>query len=97
MITLTGIMKFFKDDTNTVEKGEMKFRSGFVLELHLTDYTVSAKVRASMKDEVIPLPLELMVRGQILEALCECPRGNWLCSHMAATAIFANKKGLSQD
>ena len=29
-------------------------------------------------------------------ANCECPRGNWICSHMAAAAIFANKKGLSK-
>ena len=34
--------------------------------------------------------------GGIACAHCECPRGNWICSHMAATAIYANKKGLSK-
>ena len=74
----------------------MKFRSGFVLELRLTDYTVSAKVRASMKDKCYPVTLRVDGQGGILEASCECPRGNWLCSHMVATAIFANKTGLSK-
>ena len=34
--------------------------------------------------------------GGIACAHCECPRGNWICSHMAATAIYANKKDLSK-
>ena len=34
--------------------------------------------------------------GGILSAVCQCPRGNWICSHMAAAAIFANRKGLSK-
>ena len=34
--------------------------------------------------------------GGISDASCDCPRGSWLCSHMAATAIYANKKGLSK-
>ncbi len=96
VITLTGIMKFFKDDPNTIEKGETKFRSGYVLELLLSDHKLSAKVRASMKDRCYSVVLTVDGKGGITEASCDCPRGSWLCSHMAAAAIFANKKGLSK-
>ena len=34
--------------------------------------------------------------GNIDSGNYECLRGNWLCSHMAATAIYVNKKGFSK-
>ena len=36
-----------------------------------------------------------MVR-ETSQIVVECARGNWLCSHMAATSIWVNKKGLSK-
>ena len=96
VVTFTGIMKFFKDDANAVEKGEIKFRSGFVLQLSLSDHTLSSRVRASMKDRCYSVAITVDGEGGILDASCDCPRGSWLCSHMAATAIYANKKGLSK-
>ena len=35
-------------------------------------------------------------KGSILSSTYECPRGNWICSHMAAAAIHINKKGFSK-
>ena len=50
-ISLTGILQFFGADENTIRKGELKFTSGFVLDLRICDFILSAKVRASMKDK----------------------------------------------
>ena len=96
VVTFTGILKFFKDDANAVEKGEIKFRSGYILQLSLSDHTLFSKVRASMKDKCYSVAIIVDGEGGISEASCDCPRGSWLCSHMAATAIYANKKGLSK-
>ena len=59
IITLSGMLKFFKDDINTVTKGELKYKADFVLDLRIVDFSIMAKIRASMKDnslgkEVLP-------------------------------------------
>ena len=48
VVTLSGIMNFFKDDTNCFGKGENKFKSDYVLEVKLVEMVIHAKVRASM-------------------------------------------------
>ena len=67
-------MKFFKDDANAVEKGKIKLRSGFVLELSLSDHTISVKVKASMKDRCYSVAITVDGEGGILEASCDCSR-----------------------
>ena len=96
VVTFTGQMKCDKDNANAVEKGEIKVRSGFILQLSLSDHTLSSRVRASMTDRCYSVAITVDGEGGILDASCDCPRGSWLCSHMAATAIHANKKGLSK-
>ena len=96
IITITGIFDFFKEDTNTVKKGELKFKSDFVLKFRITDFTINAVVRASMKDKSYSVSLTLDGSGGIKDAYCDCPRGKWICSHMAAVSLYANKKGLSK-
>ena len=49
-----------------------------------------------MEHEFYEISLTVIGDGKILSAVCQCPRGNRFCSHMAAAAIFANKKGLSK-
>ena len=95
-ISLTGILQFFRADENTIRKGELKFTSGFVLDLGICDFILSAKVRASMKDKSYSVSLTTDGSGGMNKATCECPPGNWVCSHMAAVAIFVNKQGLSK-
>ncbi|XP_065068318.1 uncharacterized protein LOC135693705 [Rhopilema esculentum] len=96
IITLAEILDFFKDDTNTVRKGELKFKSDFVLDLRIDELTVNAKVRATMKDKSYSVSLTIDGSGGIKQAICECPRGKWICSHMAAASIYVNKKGFSK-
>ena len=50
-----------------------------------------------MKDKSYYVKLVVDSEGGISEGNCECPRGNWLCSHIAATAIYAKKGILDTD
>ena len=89
-------MNFFKDDINSVTKGDLKYRADFVLDLRIADFVIMAKIRASMKDKSYSVKLTLDGNGGIVEGESECPRGNWICSHIAATAIYINKRGMSK-
>ena len=42
-------MKFFNQDSNVISKGEIKYNSGFVLDLRLVDYAINARIRAYVK------------------------------------------------
>ena len=96
VMTLAAIMNFFKEDSNTFEKGEKKFQADHVLKLEIQDLDIVAKVQASLKDRSYKVVLTVDGSGGIACAHCECPCGNWICSHMAASAIYTNKKGFSK-
>ena len=49
-----------------------------------------------MKDKSYKVGLIINGEGYILSASCKCPRGEWLCSHMAATAIYVDRIGFSK-
>ena len=96
IITIAGILDFLKENTNTVKKGELKFKSDFVLQFRITDFTINAMVRVSMKDKSYSVSLTLDGSRGIKDAYCDFPCGKWICSHMAAVSLYANKKGLSK-
>ena len=96
IITLAGLFEYFKDDVNTIRKGELKCKSDFVLDLRINNLTVNAKVRASMKEKSYSVSLTIDGSGGIKQATCDCPRGKWICSHMAAASVYVNKKGFSK-
>ena len=83
-------------DKDDVRKGEFKFKSDFVLDLRIDDLTVNAKVRASMKDKRYSVSMTIDRCGGIKQATCQCPRGKWIRSHMAAAYVYVNKKGFSK-
>ncbi len=95
VISLSGLLKFFQEDQNSIQKGEFKHNSNFVLEVKRNGFQILATVRASMKDKSYKVGLSVDGTGSILTT-CECPRGQWICSHMAAASIYVNKKGLSK-
>ena len=91
-------MNFFIDDINSVTKGDLKYKADFVFDLRIADFVIMAKIRAFMKDKSYSVKLTLDGNGGVVEEECECPRGNWICSHMAATAIYIyiHKRGMSK-
>ena len=62
----------------------------------MRDHMINGKIRASMKDKCYAVSLKVNGDGNILSGSCECSRGHWICSHMAATAVYANKRSLSK-
>ena len=96
IITLSGLVTFFRDDPNCIERGEAKYNADYVLEVRLKDYEVLSSVRSTFRDRSYKTTLSIDGKGGIKSACCDCPRGNWLCSHMATTAIYVNKKGFSK-
>ena len=40
VITITGMFEFFKDDLNTISKGELKYKPDFVMDFKINAYTV---------------------------------------------------------
>eukprot|EP00795_Rhopilema_esculentum_P014990 gene14990-6144_t len=98
IITLAGILDFFKDDTNTVRKGELKFKSDFVLDLRIDELTVNAKVRATMKDKSYSVSLTIDGSGGVKQAICECPRGKWISkTDLPNSWIARPKKAAKQE
>ena len=93
VISLAGLMDSFKGDRNTIEKGEIKYNADFVLECKIVDLTVQGCVRASMKGKSYKVGLVVNGEGYIMSASCQCPIEEWICSHMAATATYTNRKG----
>ena len=57
VITITGMFEFFKVDLNTISKGELKYKADFVMDFKINAYTISAKIRALMKDKCYPVSL----------------------------------------
>ena len=49
-----------------------------------------------MKDKSYSISINIDGSGGENKATCGCPRGNWVCIHIAAVAIFANTQGLSK-
>jgi len=74
----------------------MPSEKDFVLDLRIDDLTVNAKVRASMKDKSYSVSMTIDGCGGIKQVTCQCPRGKWICSHMAAASVYVHKKGFSK-
>ena len=96
LLSLTDILNHFHDDINAFRRGEDKFKSGRVLYFYLDKLTITAKVQATMKDKTYKVIVSLKSTGGIDETQCECPRGKWICSHIAAALIYAEKIGISK-
>lgn len=96
IITLAGVFSYFADDLEVIRKAELKIKCNHVMIQNLEEFDIKAKVRASMKDKTYSVTVTVDGMGGISGATCECPRGKWVCSHMAAVAIYANKHGLSK-
>ena len=96
IINLSGLITFFLDDTNCITKGETRYRATSVLEVKLHDYDILLAVQSAFKDKSFKTKINIDGKGSIKSLACDCPRVNWICSHMAATAMHVNKKVFSK-
>lgn len=95
-VTLSDILNYFKDDIKTFSRGEEKYKAQRVLTFRISGMTILSDVQSSMKDASYKVVINLNDAGKLSTCLCECPRGKWLCSHMAAALIYAEKSGVSK-
>ena len=96
VISLAGMLKYFKEYDSLIEKGDIKYMNGYVLQVHILDMNIEGLVRSSMGDKSYAVNIAVDGCGNILNSSCLCYRGTWLCSHVAATAIYVNKTGVSK-
>ena len=88
------MIDFFEHDSKLISKGELKYNAGDVMNFRINGQTINARIRSSMKDKCYPVTLIVDGDGGIVEGQCECPQGKWLCSHMAAAAVYTYKKDI---
>ena len=89
VISLVGILRYFKDYDSLIEKGNIKYANGYVLQIRILEMNIEGLVRSSMGDKSYAINIAVDGSGNILNSSCGCYRGTWLCSHVAATAIYA--------
>ena len=83
-------------DNQTYQRGFSYFLSGKVLSCDVQNHSIVAKVSGSKVYDVI---IHYGPDGSINNMMCSCPyaQKSYRCKHMAATIIFANKKGLIKE
>ena len=77
VISLSGLFKYFKDYTSLIDKGEIKYKNGYVLQVKLLDMEIEAVVRASIGDQSYTVKITVNGSGDILKLSCSCYRGQW--------------------
>ena len=96
VISLAGMIRYFKDNDSLIEKGNIKYANGYVLKVKILDMDIEGVVRSSMGDKSYAVNISIDGNRNILNSSCGCYRGTWLCTHVAATAVYVNKTGVSK-
>ncbi|XP_023311480.1 uncharacterized protein LOC111692030 [Anoplophora glabripennis] len=90
---MTMIHNFCIDHPKQLERGENAYASGHVVEVRFdSDFkpaVLTGKVMASMKNKSYNVEICIDLDGGIVDATCQCPRGQVICHHMAALCIHA--------
>ncbi|XP_031333375.1 uncharacterized protein LOC116182925 [Photinus pyralis] len=80
------------DERKLIKRGENAIESNhvesfqFIAEL----LVMKAKVHASMRNRLYNVEINLDKDGDIVDVHCDCPRGQYLCHHMAAVCIYGH-------
>nr|CAH7715206.1 unnamed protein product [Callosobruchus chinensis] len=84
ILRFSAIVNFFKEEEKLIARGENAVESGHIKDMAFDSQfmIIKGSVHASMRDRVYKVE-------EIGEATCTCPRGQYLCHHMAALAIFS--------
>ncbi|XP_065061751.1 uncharacterized protein LOC135688717 [Rhopilema esculentum] len=87
--SITSLCIFFEGETKSISRGENHYKSGHVESITYIPGVLKGKVRASMKDKVYNVTVYVDESYLIKSTQCECPRGEFKCSHAAALFIHA--------
>ncbi|KAF5286274.1 hypothetical protein FQA39_LY16338 [Lamprigera yunnana] len=89
VLPLRTILHFFREE-KIISRGENAVESNHVQDMKFDKEILSihGNVHASMRDRIYKVKLLLDSDYEIKEASCNCPRGQLMCHHMAALAIY---------
>ncbi|VEN48783.1 unnamed protein product [Callosobruchus maculatus] len=90
VLRFSVIVNFFKEEEKLISRGENAVESGHVTDMIFDSQllVLRGNVHASMRDRIYKVELKLDADKEIMDATCTCPRGQYMCHHMAALAIF---------
>lgn len=86
-ISITALASFFSDEPKSLQRGENHYKSDHVEKFDYFPGELRGVVRASMKDKSYNVVVQLGEKS-ITSSRCDCPRGQYKCSHAATLIIF---------
>ena len=76
VISLAGMVRFFKDYDSLIDKGNIKYANGYVLQVRILDMSIEGFVQSSMGDKSYTVNISADGCGNILNSSCACYRHN---------------------
>ncbi|XP_031355360.1 uncharacterized protein LOC116179686 [Photinus pyralis] len=91
VLLLGAIAEFFKEELTLLSKGENSVKSNRIkrYQFNAELLCINGEVFASMRKRFYTVNIQLDASRHIESATCTCPRGLYLCHHMAALCVFA--------
>ncbi|XP_022778649.1 uncharacterized protein LOC111320231 [Stylophora pistillata] len=86
-ISISSLTSFFSDESSRIQRGENHYKSGHIESCYYSDGIIRGSVQASMKNKSYKVTINLH-GSEISSTQCNCPRGEYKCSHAAALAIY---------
>ncbi|VEN49575.1 unnamed protein product, partial [Callosobruchus maculatus] len=85
VLRFSAIVNYFKEEEKLIARGENAVESGHIKDMAFDSQfmIIRGSVHASMRDRIYKVELKLDADAEIGEATCTCPRGQYLCHHMA--------------
>ncbi|XP_030758057.1 uncharacterized protein LOC115883790 [Sitophilus oryzae] len=93
VLKFSSIMNYFSgaDEIKLISRGENAVESNHIKSFHFVANLglLKGEIHASMRDRVDNVQVELN-EDSIRKSECNCPRGQYLCHHVAALCIYGH-------
>ncbi|PFX25694.1 hypothetical protein AWC38_SpisGene9688 [Stylophora pistillata] len=87
-LSICSLVSFFSGERKSLDRGENHFKSDHVQSFIYSRGVIKGEVQASMKNKDYKVTIYLDENLEIKNTECECPRGEFKCSHAAAIFIY---------
>ncbi|XP_022805763.1 uncharacterized protein LOC111342904 [Stylophora pistillata] len=87
-LPICSLVSFFSGERKSLDRGENHFKSDHVQSFIYSRGVIKGEVQASMKNKDYKVTIYLDENLEIKNTECECPRGEFKCSHAAAIFIY---------
>lgn len=98
ILPFSSISEYFKDNIKQLKRGEIAYKDGHVLKFQadLDLNIIVGEIKPSMKNNKYKVKM-MLNDSSIVEAECTCPRGQVVCHHIAALALYTHYNLSSTD